>query len=196
MHKQLIGLILQSRRSLTGATLGMVLLAGCATPQLVGKSPSTIPPKLVVIVDKSQPGKEIITWDRPFAFGPVPAEIASVADSACLIARIDLRAIGYHPTAKDKDGNQMPNGGFFCWPKLHGIDPGPIPPKLVQKNGVLGWDIPSAFGAIPEEFQLAGEAACQQVSPGSKAIGFHPEALDENDQKITGGGFFCTAATN
>jgi hypothetical protein len=170
------------------------LFAGCAVKPLVGDRPSEIPPRLVVLNDPkiiASTKEEILTWDRTFAFGRIPLDLKPAGDAACMSARIDLEAVGYHPNALGRDGQPLKGGGYFCWPKLYGAEPGPIPPKLINKDGVLGWDKPAAFGAVPKDQELSGEAICKDIDSKLSPIGYHPQALDESEKTIPGGGFFC-----
>ncbi len=183
-------------RGLPALLLPTVLLTGCAAQALVGTVPSATPPQLVVLAAKGQDGKEVLTWDRPMAFGPVPAHLKALGDVSCLRTRVDLEAIGYHPSALDRDGKPMLTGGFFCAPKLHGSAPGRVPPQIVLKDRVLGWDRPSAFGAVPKEQLVRGRTVCATLDPTFEAIGYHPQAKDITGKPIPDGGFFCAKPVN
>lgn len=111
------------------ATAG--LISGCSVPSLqkggsesmVQPSPaptdlssrpaasaSATPPKLV-------PFEVGFVWDRPHAFGPVPASLINEGNEGCsTLNRGDqsFRASGYHPAAADEKGVPFPGGGFFC----------------------------------------------------------------------------------
>jgi len=63
-------------------------------------------------------------------------------------------------------------------------------PQLVANGLSLAWDNTSLFGSVPTHLQVEGNNTCRKVGFRS-AIGFHPEALDENGQFIDGGGYLC-----
>jgi hypothetical protein len=136
-------------------------------------------------------GQEFITWDNPLLFGPVPANLQASGDVACLRARVDLQAFGFHPRAKDLQGQALPGGGYYCYPKVRGSEPDAKAPRLSVIEGVLGWDRPAAFGRVPADQQARGDAVCERFAPGMKAIAYHPKAEQQNGQTIVGGGFFC-----
>ena len=93
--------------------LAMSVLASCAITPSVGDKPADVPPMLVV--DAKDPKKN--TWDKPGAFGPVPAELAANGEKVCSSLNTDnvqFKAIGYHPKAKGADGVAFQGGGYFC----------------------------------------------------------------------------------
>lgn len=53
-----------------------------------------------------------------------------------------------------------------------------------------GWDKPSAFGPVPSNLQVIGNALCQQALY-QRAIGYHPTAKDLTGQPLIGGGYLC-----
>lgn len=171
---------------LTGAILG-----GCASAPQIGEASDSNPPQLTATGERDKSGRELLTWDRPGAFGKVPADKKVLGNAACLLARVDLEAIGYHPRAKDGAGKEMPGGGFFCAIKAHGDKPSDTPPRLVRTNAVLGWDNPAAFGAVPTDVKSRGDAICRQAGAQLEAVGYHPQARNEQNTPIVGGGFFC-----
>jgi hypothetical protein len=114
-----------------------------------------------------------------------------MGDAACLMGRPDLEALGYHALAKDAQGVAIPGGGYFCGVKSGGDRPAPEAPMLVRTNGVLGWNQPSLFGAVPDEHKARGDAVCHKAQPGFEAAAYHPAAKDEAGKAIVGGGFFC-----
>jgi hypothetical protein len=178
-------------------TLGLPLtVVGCNTPAavMIGKTPSLTPPQLVLLATAEGKAKGIYIWDNPLAFGPVPRDVQVPGDVSCMLARIDLQAIGYHPAAKGVDGMPLQGGGYFCGPKPHGSQPSKLPPKLTRIDGVLGWDNPAAFGQVPESMKEEGAIACGTPMTNNVAYGYHPAALDENGNTIKGGGFFCVSA--
>jgi hypothetical protein len=65
------------------------------------------PPQL--ILNNGQLG-----WDRPGAFGAVPAALIEVANRACLKQGSNFKPLGYHPKALDQTGKSVAEGGFLC----------------------------------------------------------------------------------
>jgi hypothetical protein len=175
--------------SLLGGCLAS--LSACTTLPELGDLPDEVPPQSVAKGEVDSEGRVILTWDRPSAFGKISGERKALGDAACLLARIDLEAFGYHPRAKDVDGNEMPGGGYFCVRKASGDKPGPVPPMLVVRDGIVRWDLPAAFGAVPPGEKARGDAVCAVFLPSHEAFGYHPDARDEAGRAIDGGGFFC-----
>lgn len=92
--------------ALFAATL---LATGCASGP--GSAESGTPPAIVV----NKEGQFV--WDRPGAFGPVPADKAEMGKAIC--GSLDTTehkhiAKGYHSFALDAKGNRFQNGGFYC----------------------------------------------------------------------------------
>lgn len=86
----------------------VIVLAGCVSSGVfVGDKPDAVPPRLQVGADKS------LSWDRPSAFGPVPAQLQATGDRICKSAGA-TRAIGYHPNAQNEKGQRFDGGGYFC----------------------------------------------------------------------------------
>lgn len=79
-----------------------------------------------------------------------------------------------------------------------GSKAGDIPPQLVNADTKLGvkWNNNAAFGPVPANQQLAGDALCQKElgTLKTKATGYHPKALDKAGKAIDGGGFLCNTA--
>ena len=93
----------------------MLAVSGCTT-MTVGNAPDSNPPKLLKSDNDSglNQGKiDDIRWDRPGAFGPVPANLQAQGDAACRAGGFN-RAIGYHPSALNLDGKPIAGGGYFC----------------------------------------------------------------------------------
>lgn len=89
-----------------------LLAAGCAAPGR-GDRQADQPPRMVE-------RNNVIAWDRPEAFGPVPVRLASVAAINC--ATLDTRDVkwqpeGFHARALDLDGRPFPGGGYYCKPR-------------------------------------------------------------------------------
>ncbi|PPC75170.1 hypothetical protein C4K68_21245 [Pokkaliibacter plantistimulans] len=98
-------------RFLFATFVASTLLGGCAVQ--VGKHPSDTPPRLMT--DPKDGTSQI--WDRPTAFGPVPAELMMDAKAECATLdtdKVHYKAIGYHPHAMDAKGQEFPGGGYFC----------------------------------------------------------------------------------
>jgi hypothetical protein len=163
----------------------------CAISQSINESPAADPPQLVPSGERDKSGRELLTWDRPEAFGKVPADKRILGNATCLTASADLEAIGYHPRAKDRSGREMPGGGFFCAVKADGDRPAATPPRLTQINGIVGWDNPAAFGAVPADLKARGDAICRKAGSNLEAIAYHPQARGTQNEAIFGGGFFC-----
>lgn len=167
------------------------LLTACSVTPQVGDAPSDAPPQLVAGSQRDPSGRVIYQWDRPQAFGQVQGERKLFGDASCLIGRPDLEAVGYHPLAKDAEGLVIPGGGYFCGVKSRGDRPAAQVPQLVRTRGVLGWNQPGLFGAVPEAYKVRGDAVCNKAQRGHEAAAYHPSALDDAGQAIVGGGFFC-----
>ncbi|WMP17974.1 hypothetical protein [Thiothrix lacustris] len=90
-------------------------MSGCASVA-VGNAPDKTPPKLM----KSENARGLlqgksagVLWDKPSAFGPVPANLQTVGNAACQAIGF-AKASGYHPSALDVEGKAIAGGGFFC----------------------------------------------------------------------------------
>lgn len=94
-----------------GGTLCAVgALAGCMASG-PGARPADNAPQLVL---NAQDLKE---WDRPEAFGPVPAELLATGRLHCATFNNGGKRYapaGYHPHARSLDGFPFEDGGFFC----------------------------------------------------------------------------------
>lgn len=165
-------------------------------PKRIGDKADAVAPRLVPSARKGSDGQPLLAWDRPGAFGKVPETLQAKGDVACMLASIDLEAIAYHPTAAGPDGQPLPGGGFYCYRKKTGEQPAEKAPRLARLDGILGWDRPAAFGAVPAALQARGDAVCASADRSLRAIGYHPAALDEQGKPIQGGGFFCAVKAN
>lgn len=174
----------------------MCMLTACSFTPKMGDGPTEPAPQLVEGKQRDASGRIIYEWDRPSAFGKVSGQQKVLGDAACLMGRVDLEALGYHPRAKDANGSPILGGGYFCVVKERKDKPAPTAPKLVRTNGVLGWDQPVLFGAVPAEHKARGDAVCAKAQPGFEAAAYHPAAMDESGQAIVGGGFFCAPRRN
>jgi hypothetical protein len=174
--------------------LGLVLtlatlLSACSTGILIGEKPTEPPPQVVFLGAVNAQGLEYLTWDRPQAFGKVPKDLQASGDISCMKTGINMRATGYHPRALDRQGKPTPGGGYFC--QVGVLDKLAEAPRLVERNGQLGWDRPSAFGAIPESKLSQALAACQQQNTKTRPLGYHPGALDATGKPMPSGAFLC-----
>lgn len=172
-------------------TTFVALLSGCSVNPQLALSPTDPPPQLVAGTQRDNNGRVVYEWSRIGSFGKVAGRQKVLGDATCLMARVDLEALGYHPSAKDADGMVIPGGGYFCGVKPHGERPAEQAPRLVRSDGVLGWNEPRLFGAVPPEHKARGDALCVQAQMGYEAVAYHPRAQDETGQAIVGGGFFC-----
>jgi predicted small secreted protein len=70
------------------------------------------------------------------------------------------------------------------------------PPRLYRANGTnqLEWDRPAAFGRVPSHLQARGNTICGILGQDVVALGYNPNALDQNGKQIPGGGYFCGRA--
>lgn len=156
-----------------------------------GDVPGEKPPKIAERVANSEENRRLFVWDRPSAFAKVPQDKQALGDFICAKGRIDLYATGYHPGALDKDDKPIPGGGYYCEKKQNGDKPHAQPPRIARKEGIAGWDRPSAFGAVPKALIETGNKSCRAVGSSLEAIGFHPEAQDEQGRPVNGGGYLC-----
>lgn len=167
-------------------------LWGCATPSLVfTDTPSEPPPQIAYLGARDAQGQQYKTWLNVMSFARVPAELQAVGDLSCMQNGLELRATGYHPRARDLQGNTVPGGGFFCQLAVLSGATNSAPPQVVMRAGQAGWDRPGAFGAIPADKQAQAEAQCQKGNPKAKPLAYHPRPLDIQGQPMTQGGFLC-----
>ena len=69
-----------------------------------------------------------------------------------------------------------------------------VPPRLVVKDNISGWDNPTAFGPVPYELAEAGQKICGSLDTTNlkfRASGYHARAQDLNGDLLPGGGYFC-----
>src|SRR5690348_2926862 len=91
------------------ATIG---LAACAQMK-PGAVASDVPPRLVSNgTGVSSVGG--LSWDRPEAFGPVPADQLARGQASCNKLGEGWKPTGYHPRAQNADGTPARGGGFYC----------------------------------------------------------------------------------
>lgn len=91
-------------------------LSACSLAPTIGARPADIPPQ--IINNPDDPSVRI--WDKPSAFGPVPSQLAAKGQATCAslnTKETQYQAIGYHPKAKNFEGQTMTEGGYLCYPK-------------------------------------------------------------------------------
>ena len=174
---------------LLGAAL-LALLSACASGLIIGEVPAEPAPQIVSLGVKDAQSQAYLTWENPQSFGKVPADLQPTGDVGCMKLDINLRAVGYHPKARDRSGAQMPCGGYFCQLQILGGLSGQTP-RVVLTKGVPGWDKPGAFGAVPASELARGTAICAQNNAKAKPLAYHPAPLDLNGRPMPGGGFLC-----
>ena len=100
------------KAKMTAVTLACLvpLLVGCTN--MPGRAPGAVPPRIVDRINDRNGHKDRV-WDNPSAFGPVPAALKAKGNATCRAADFE-RASGYHPDARNVEGQPFPGGGFFC----------------------------------------------------------------------------------
>ncbi len=94
-------------RLLCACVVMLSVLSGCViTPAGPGTVPAMDPPRIVE-------GDNGLRWNNPAAFGSVPEALKATGDAYCRRSGFD-RATGYHPDARDVNGNPFPGGGYYC----------------------------------------------------------------------------------
>lgn len=171
------------------AVMAVLALSGCTGGALVSKAPDDKPPQLVKLGARDAQGRDYLVWDRPSAFGPVPAELQAPGDLSCMQGQVEMRAVGYHPLARGLDGAAIAGGAYFC---ARTSSSGSPPPQVVRQGDTLGWDRPGAFGPVPAELRERGNRECAARPPLSRALAYHPAPLDQQGQPMQGG-FLCIA---
>lgn len=177
----------------TGTLLLAGALSACASQGiLIGEKPSDPPPQIVFLGAHDGKGQDYLTWENVSSFGRVPPELQAAGDLSCMRVEPGLRAVGYHPKAKNRAGQTMVGGGYFCQLSL-GSTPGysSEPPRMVLRDGQLTWDRPGAFGAVPAAQTERAVKQCQQFASTAKPLGYHPKALDAQGKVLPEGGFLC-----
>lgn len=87
---------------------------------------------------------------------------------------------------------------FACaaYPAI-GSAPSANPPKIItdpSNSSQRVWDNPSAFGPVPENLLVKGQATCGALNTKEvqyKAIGYHPKAQNFQGQTLVEGGYYC-----
>lgn len=163
-------------------------LVGCSTSMRIGDVPTEPAPQIVFLGAKDIDGADYLTWRDIPSFGQTPAELQALGDYSCMNYELVLRAIGYHPNARDRAGEPIRGGGFFCAVRSTG-GYADKPPALVSVDGQVGWDRPTAFGSVPSDRFALGERRCSEF--GTSPLAYHPNARGLDGQPIEGGGFLC-----
>ena len=98
-----------------GASATLALLSACSgfyydKSAISDQADLNNPPRLY----RATGNQNQLEWDRPAAFGRVPAHLQSRGNVVCSILGKDITAIGYNPNALDQNGKAIPCGGYFC----------------------------------------------------------------------------------
>ena len=98
-----------------GASATLALLSACSgfyydKSAISDQADLNNPPRLY----RATGNQNQLEWDRPDAFGRVPAHLQSRGNVVCSILGKDITAIGYNPNALDQNGKAIPGGGYFC----------------------------------------------------------------------------------
>ena len=107
---------LKSRKlAFLGASATLALLSACSgfyydKSAISDQADLNNPPRLY----RATGNQNQLEWDRPAAFGRVPAHLQSRGNVVCSILGKDITAIGYNPNALDQNGKAIPGGGYFC----------------------------------------------------------------------------------
>lgn len=173
------------------AVASVTFLAACSMAPLIGDRYGEPPPEVAYLGAKDAKGNEYLTWVNVSSFGPVPAHLQAAGDINCMKMGFVLRAIGYHPQAKDLKGRTTTSGGFYCQPQPLQALSDTRPPQVVMVDGVASWDRPGAFLPLPEAMQEAAEKECRLNNPQLKPLGYHPQPLDVQGKPMSKPGFLC-----
>lgn len=94
--------------ALIAASLALSVQAqGASMP---GAKEAQVPPRLIM-----EDGFR--KWDRPEAFGPVPAHLIEAGRKVCATmntGKYEYEPVGYHSRAMDAQGYEFQGGGYFC----------------------------------------------------------------------------------
>ena len=91
------------------ALASLAILAACASPAPgPGASEDTTPPRLV------RDTSGTVVWDRPTAFGPVPADKLAAGVTVCGGVNSAAKPGGYHSRAQNEYGVSFATGGYLC----------------------------------------------------------------------------------
>ena len=168
----------------------IVTLVGCSKGLVIGDEPTDPPPQIVFLGAKDAAGEDYLSWRHVSSFGQVPESLKAQGDISCMRYGFELRAVGYHPQARDRKGNAIPNGGYFCSP-VSFLEASSTPPQLIQQGEQLSWDRPSAFGPVSDAQRPRGSEVCSLFSATAYPLGYHREALDAQGNLLPDGGYLC-----
>ncbi|MFM6991291.1 MAG: hypothetical protein ACKOWD_08330 [Rhodoferax sp.] len=91
------------------ALASLAVLAACASPAPgPGASEDATPPRLV------RDTSGAVVWDRPTAFGPVPADKLAAGVTVCGGVSSYAKPGGYHSRAQNEYGVPFATGGYLC----------------------------------------------------------------------------------
>lgn len=171
-------------------SLAILALAGCVTPAFqVNEVPGDPPPQIAFLGARDKDGKDYLIWQNATSFGRVPAHLQAIGDISCMQLGPSLRATGYHPRARDRQGKLIPGGGFYCQVQVLAST---APPKMVTgPGGAISWDQPGNFREVPDSLKIRAMQECAKFKPGARPVGYHPAAVDLSGKPIPGGGFLC-----
>ncbi len=94
----------------TTLTFGMALSTHAQGGKMPGPKEAQVPPRLMM-----EDGFR--KWDRPEAFGPVPANLLETGRKVCATmntGKSEYEPVGYHSRAMDAQGYEFQGGGYFC----------------------------------------------------------------------------------
>lgn len=92
------------------AVVMLLAFVGCAQRVVMpGDTPDATPPKIVLDKNNNK------VWDRPGAFGKIPAKLQERGKKEC--GALKMKAVGYHPSAQNENGNTYQDGGYLCIPE-------------------------------------------------------------------------------
>lgn len=91
------------------ALASLAILTACAAPAPgPGASEDQTPPRLV------RDASGTVLWDRPTAFGPVPADKMAAGVTVCGGVNSASKPAGYHSRAQNEKGVSFATGGYLC----------------------------------------------------------------------------------
>ncbi len=96
--------------AVTLVAASLVMPAFAQGSKMPGAKEAQVPPRLIM-----EDGFR--KWDRPEAFGPVPANLLETGRKVCATmnaGNYEYEPAGYHSRAMDAQGNEFQGGGYFC----------------------------------------------------------------------------------
>ena len=70
----------------------------------------------------------------------------------------------------------------------------PVPVQQESMGSRVYWSNVESFGAVPANLQATGDGICSELDDDDfiyRAAGYHPDALDLDEEPLSGGGFYC-----